>query len=376
MSSFNLSSSSSMLASSSQVYGGSRSVNLLSANGCTSDLLWSRKLCLSFKNVGRITAALVSGEGEILSYPTNHTQSSGVEVQPDALGFGTLAAEDDEYDLDRPTEGFASIPEAIEDIRQGKFVIVVDDEDRENEGDLIMAASLVTPEAMAYIVKHGTGIVCVSMKGEDLERLELPLMVTQRENEEKLRTAFTVSVDAKHGTTTGVSARDRAKTVFALASKDSKPEDFNRPGHIFPLKYREGGVLKRAGHTEASVDLAVLAGLEPVAVLCEIVDDDGSMARLPKLRQFAQAENLKIISIADLIRYFNTCLVLPPDNLSFWLGLLVMLSEYRRKRDRLVELAAAAPIPTMWGPFTAYCYRSLLDGIEHIAMVKVSNYLN
>ncbi|KAL9393506.1 hypothetical protein Peur_012791 [Populus x canadensis] len=150
---------------------------------------------------------------------------------------------------------------------------------------------------------------------------------------------------AKHGTSTGVSAHDRATATVALASKDSKPEDFNRPGHIFPLKYREAGVLKRAGHTEASVDLAMLAGLEPVAVLCEIVDDDGSMARLPRLRQFAQAENLKIISIADLIRY-------------------------RRRRDRLVELAAAAPIPTMWGAFKAYCYRSLLDGIEHVAMVK------
>ncbi|KAL6222877.1 hypothetical protein ACLB2K_006267 [Fragaria x ananassa] len=218
------------------------------------------------------------------------------------------------------------------------MVIVVDDEDRENEGDLIMAASLATPEAMAFIVKHGTGIVCVSMKGEDLERLQLPLMVTQ--NEEKLCTAFTVSVDAKHGTTTGVSARDRAATVLALASRDSKPEDFNRPGHIFPLKYREGGVLKRAGHTEASVDLAMLAGLDPVAVLCEIVDDDGSMARLPRLRQFAKADNLKIISIADLIR------------------------------DKLVERAGDARIPTMWGPFEAYCYRSMLDGIEHIAMVK------
>ncbi|XP_065875166.1 bifunctional riboflavin biosynthesis protein RIBA 1, chloroplastic-like isoform X3 [Euphorbia lathyris] len=208
-----------------------------------------------------------------------------------------------------------------------------------------MAASKVTPEAMAFIVKHGTGIVCVSMKAEDLERLELPQMVTQKENEEKLCTAFTVSVDAKHGTTTGVSARDRATTILALASRDSKPQDFNRPGHIFPLRYREGGVLKRSGHTEASVDLAMLAGFDPVAVLCEIVDNDGSMARLPRLREFAQAENLKIISIADLIRY-------------------------RRKRDRLVELAAATPIPTMWGPFKAYCYRSLLDGIEHIAMVK------
>ncbi|KAJ6917021.1 bifunctional riboflavin biosynthesis protein RIBA 1 [Populus alba x Populus x berolinensis] len=326
-----------------------------------------KKVCFSFKRDGRgrARASLMSGEGDVLSYPNDNVvsgqdkfvnQSPAIELQPDATGFRTSSAEitpttggffadNDEYDLDRPTEGFASIPEAIEDIRQGKLVIVVDDEDRENEGDFIMAASKATPEAMAFIVKHGTGIVCVSMKAEDLDRLELPLMVTHKENEEKLCTAFTVSVDAKCGTTTGVSARDRAITAMALASKDSIPEDFNRPGHIFPLKYREGGVLKRAGHTEASVDLAMLAGLEPVAVLCEIVDDDGSMARLPRLRQFAQAENLKIISITDLIRY-------------------------RRKRDRLVELAAAAPIPTMWGPFKAYCYRSLLDGIEHIAMVK------
>ncbi|XP_065875165.1 bifunctional riboflavin biosynthesis protein RIBA 1, chloroplastic-like isoform X2 [Euphorbia lathyris] len=322
-----------------------------------------------FNGNGRARASLITGDDDLLSIQNNNAvsvqsasiaknlnQSSAIELQPDAIGFGTLSAEitpttsaffpnDDEYDLDCPTDGFSSIWEAIEDIRQGKLVIVVDDEDRENEGDLIMAASKVTPEAMAFIVKHGTGIVCVSMKAEDLERLELPQMVTQKENEEKLCTAFTVSVDAKHGTTTGVSARDRATTILALASRDSKPQDFNRPGHIFPLRYREGGVLKRSGHTEASVDLAMLAGFDPVAVLCEIVDNDGSMARLPRLREFAQAENLKIISIADLIRY-------------------------RRKRDRLVELAAATPIPTMWGPFKAYCYRSLLDGIEHIAMVK------
>ncbi|XP_043720653.1 bifunctional riboflavin biosynthesis protein RIBA 1, chloroplastic-like isoform X3 [Telopea speciosissima] len=273
------------------------------------------------KGNGRVRATVLSGEGDLLSYPK------------------------EEHDLDHPTAGFSSIPEAIEDIRQGKMVIVVDDEDRENEGDLIMAGSLVTPEAMAFFVKHGTGIVCVSMKEDDLERLQLPLMVTHKENEEKLRTAFTVSVDAKHGTTTGVSAHDRATTILALASRDSKPEDFNRPGHIFPLKYREGGVLKRSGHTEASVDLTMLAGLDPVAVLCEIVDDDGSMARLPKLQQFALRENLKVISIADLIRY-------------------------RRKRDRLVERASAAPLPLKWGPFKAYCYNSVLDGIEHIAMVK------
>ncbi|KAM0897781.1 hypothetical protein ACQ4PT_022353 [Festuca glaucescens] len=263
-----------------------------------------------------------------------------------ALADTFLNDEDDtELDLDSPTEGFASISDAIEDIRQGKLVIVVDDESRENEGDLILAASLVTPEAMAFIVRYSTGIVCVSMKEDDLERLNLPLMVSSKENEEKLCTAFTITVDAKEGTTTGVSAKDRAKTVMTLASPDSKPQDFNRPGHIFPLKYREGGVLKRAGHTEAAVDLAVLAGLPPVGVLCEIVDEDGSMARLPKLRVFAERENLKVVSIADLIRY-------------------------RRKRDRLIERASVARLPLRWGNVRAYCYRSIIDGIEHIAMVK------
>ncbi|KAG4945421.1 hypothetical protein AAZX31_15G054000 [Glycine max] len=312
--------------------------------------------------IGRIKAKLISGGGDLLSYPNGNgivigknlvgDESVRIEVQPNrtlaadtGLTSNVFSIDNDEFDLDSPTAGFASISEAIEDIRQGKMVVVVDDEDRENEGDLIMAAQLATPEAMAFIVKHGTGIVCVSMKEEDLDRLELPLMVNSKANDEKLRTAFTVTVDAKHGTTTGVSAHDRATTVLALASRDSTPGDFNRPGHIFPLKYREGGVLKRAGHTEASADLAVLAGLDPVAVLCEIVDDDGSMARLPKLRQFAERENLKIVSIADLIRY-------------------------RRKRDKLVDRSSAARIPTTWGPFTAYCYRSLLDGIEHIAMVK------
>lgn len=296
---------------------------------------WSKKSCAALKGDFRVRAAVVSGEGDLLT---------------DAIALGTLSADDffdanDESDLDCPTEGFASISEALEDIRNGKLVIVVDDEDRENEGDLIIPASLITPEAMAFIVKHGTGIVCVSMIEEDCERLDLPLMVTQKKNDEKLRTAFTVSVDYKHGTSTGVSAQDRAATVLALASRDSEPDDFLRPGHIFPLIYREGGVLKRAGHTEASVDLAVLAGFDPVAVLCEIVDDDGSMARLPRLREFAEKENLKIISIADLIRY-------------------------RRRRDALVERSAAARMPTKWGPFKAYSYRSLLDGMEHIAMVK------
>ncbi|KAK3027456.1 hypothetical protein RJ639_041062 [Escallonia herrerae] len=327
-------------------FNGLHTANLFPANGYTSEAFvrLGGRDSLSVKADARIKCALLSGEGDLRSHASGASVagggallsglSAGIELQPDSIALGTLTADttptmggfpidSDEFDLDYPTTGFSSIPAAIEDIRQGK----------------------VTPEAMAFFVKYGTGIVCVSMKGEDLERLQLPLMVNHKDNEEKLSTAFTVSVDAKHGTSTGVSARDRATTILALASKESKPEDFNRPGHIFPLKYREGGVLKRAGHTEASVDLAMLAGLDPVAVLCEIVDDDGSMARLPRLRQFAQMENLKIISIADLIRF-------------------------RRKRDQLVERASAARIPTMWGPFTAFCYRSILDGIEHIAMVK------
>ncbi|XP_039127693.1 probable bifunctional riboflavin biosynthesis protein RIBA 1, chloroplastic [Dioscorea cayenensis subsp. rotundata] len=328
-----------------------------------------RSSSLNLKGYHGFRAVLRAGNDNDVSFPSDgssvgHSTNDELErlttnasLQTESVVLGTIAADmapasdgffpdDDERDLDLPTAGFSSIQEAIEDIRQGKFVIVVDDEDRENEGDLIMAASLVTPDAMAFIVRYGTGIVCVSMKEEDLDRLQLPLMVTHKENEEKLRTAFTISVDAKEGTTTGVSAKDRAKTVLALASPDSKPEDFNRPGHIFPLKYRVGGVLKRAGHTEASVDLAILSGLPPVAILCEIVDDDdGSMARLPKLREFAKKENLKIVSIADLIRY-------------------------RRKRDKLVERASVANLPLKFGDFQAYCYRSLLDGMEHIAMVK------
>ncbi|KAF5731929.1 bifunctional riboflavin biosynthesis protein RIBA 1 chloroplastic-like [Tripterygium wilfordii] len=338
---------------------GLRDVNSIFGSGYASKssfIQLASKLPFCAKDFGKTKAVSKTGD-DLLSYSNENghaaTSEPGVQLQPDATAaFGLLTADTAPTsfpivndDLDHPTKGFSSIPEAIEDIRHGKMVIVVDDEDRENEGDLIMAAELATPEAMAFIVKHGTGIICVSMKSEDLERLKLPLMVTEKENDESLSTAFTITVDAKHGTTTGVSAQDRATTVLGLASQDSKAEDFNRPGHIFPLRYREGGVLKRAGHTEASVDLAVLAGLKPVGVLCEIVDDDGSMARLPKLREFAQRENLKIISIADLIRY-------------------------RRKTDKLVDFAGNARIPTMWGPFTAYCYRSILDGIEHIVMVK------
>ncbi|KAL1564632.1 Bifunctional riboflavin biosynthesis protein RIBA 1, chloroplastic [Salvia divinorum] len=368
MASINFSScpSTSLFRSGSRLFNGMLSGNIQCVNGVEVFKQPNAKFgSFSVKASGKIKSALFSGDNgsvpqsagsDAASNALISDLSGGVEIQSDSVALGALAAdmvptasgfplESDEFDLDKPSEGFSSIPEAIKDIREGKMVVVVDDEDRENEGDLIMAASKVTPEALAFFVKYGTGIVCVSMKEEDLERLQLPLMVNHKENEEKLCTAFTVSVDAKHGTTTGVSARDRATTILALASKESKPEDFNRPGHIFPLKYREGGVLKRAGHTEAAVDLSMLAGSDPAGVLCEIVDDDGSMARLPRLRQFVQQENLKIISIADLIRY-------------------------RRKRDRLVENASAARIPTMWGPFTAHCYRSVIDGIEHIAMVK------
>ncbi|KAJ8572506.1 hypothetical protein K7X08_009017 [Anisodus acutangulus] len=346
-----------------KLFNGLHSGDLYSVNGVSSEsfIRLNARAHLTIKNDFTIKSAFLSGEAGARSQSRGESSllsslSTGTETQPDAVAFGTLAADvvpttsgfpsdNDEFDLDRPTEGFSSVPEAIEDIHQGKMVLVTDDEDRENEGDLIMAASKATPEAMAFFVRHGTGIVCVSMVEEDLERLQLPLMVNDKKNEEKLCTAFTVSVDAKHGTTTGVSANDRATTVLALASRDSKPEDFNRPGHIFPLKYRAGGVLKRAGHTEASVDLAMLAGLDPVGVICEVVDDDGSMARLPRLRQFANEHNLKMISVADLIRY-------------------------RRKRDQLVEHTSAARIPTMWGPFTAHCFKSIIDGIEHIAMVK------
>ncbi|HZI13965.1 MAG TPA: 3,4-dihydroxy-2-butanone-4-phosphate synthase, partial [Myxococcus sp.] len=204
----------------------------------------------------------------------------------------------------------SSIEDAIRDIRAGKFVVVADDEDRENEGDLIMAAELVTPEHLAFMVRHTSGIVCQPMLAERLDALRLPQMVA--DNTESHRTAFTVSVDYRHGTTTGVSAADRAKTIRALVDPQSKADDFLRPGHIFPLRYREGGVLRRAGHTEATVDLSRLAGLEPSGILCELVKDDGTMMRMPDLKVFAREHKLSLITIADLI-------------------------DYRRRKDRLVR---------------------------------------
>jgi 3,4-dihydroxy 2-butanone 4-phosphate synthase / GTP cyclohydrolase II len=248
--------------------------------------------------------------------------------------------------MTRPLEvvvPFTKIENAIAAVSRGELVVVVDDADRENEGDLIMAAEKATPETMAFMIRHTSGVICMPVEGHRLDELQLPLMVAN--NTESQRTAFTVSVDAVHGTTTGISAADRATTVRALLDPGTRAEDLARPGHIFPLRYRDGGVLKRAGHTEASVDLARLAGCYPAGVLSEVVNDDGSMARLPALEQFAADHGLQIISIADLIRY-------------------------RRHREKLVRRVSEARIPTRHGDFTAYVYASLLDGVEHMAFVR------
>lgn len=237
---------------------------------------------------------------------------------------------------------FASIPEAVEEIRAGRLVIVVDDADRENEGDLIMAAEMVTPDAIAFFVRHTSGVICMPVLGARLDELQIPLMVSA--NTDHQRTAFTVSIDAKNGVTTGISAADRATTIRAIVDPETKPADLSRPGHVFPLRYREGGVLRRAGHTEAAVDLARLAGLYPAGVLCETVNDDGTMARLPELVRLAGEHALKIISIADLIAY-------------------------RRQHEILVSRVAEATIPTPHGEFRSYAYESLVDARTHVALV-------
>jgi 3,4-dihydroxy 2-butanone 4-phosphate synthase/GTP cyclohydrolase II len=235
----------------------------------------------------------------------------------------------------------ASIDDAIEEMRAGRMVIVVDDEDRENEGDLIFAAEKVTPQHITFLVRHCSGIIFVSMEAERLEQLNLPLMAP--DNTESMRTAFTVSVDARRGTTTGISAADRALTIRTLIDPDAKPSDLCRPGHMFPLRYTPGGVLQRAGHTEASVDLARLAGLYPAGVGCEVVNDDGTMARMADLERFAAEHGLLIISIADLIAY-------------------------RRRWEKLVQRVTEARIPTAYGNFRAIGYESH-DGRTHVALV-------
>jgi 3,4-dihydroxy 2-butanone 4-phosphate synthase / GTP cyclohydrolase II len=237
----------------------------------------------------------------------------------------------------------AAIEDAIAAIARGEIVVVVDDEDRENEGDLIMAAEFATAEKITFFVKHTSGVICMPLMGERCDHLDLPLMVTH--NTESHRTAFTVSVDYRHDTSTGISAADRARTIQALIDPGTAPDDLARPGHIFPLRYREGGVLKRAGHTEAAVDLARMAGLYPAGVLCEIVNDDGTMARVPDLERFCEEHGLLMISIADLVRY-------------------------RRQSEKLVKRVGEARIPTDWGDFTCYAYDSILEGVTHLALVK------
>ncbi len=239
-------------------------------------------------------------------------------------------------------QDLAPIEDIIAAIGRGELVIMVDDEDRENEGDLIMAAQFATPEKVAFIVRHTSGVIVAPLTGERCDDLRLPLMVDN--NTESHRTAFTISVDLLEGTTTGISASDRAATLRALADPKITHTAFARPGHIFPLRARDGGVLKRAGHTEASVDLARLAGCEPAGIICEIQNDDGTMSRLPELKIFAKQHGLLISSIARLI-------------------------EYRRHHERLVERIGSANVPTEWGNFDCVAYRSTIDGIEHLAFV-------
>ncbi len=236
-----------------------------------------------------------------------------------------------------------TIPEAIEEIRAGKIVIIVDDESRENEGDLAMAAEVVTPEVVNFMAREARGLICMPIIGERLDELRIPMMV--HDNTSKFSTAFTVSIEAKHGVTTGISAHDRAATIQAVLDPATKPEDIARPGHIFPIRARGGGVLVRAGHTEAIVDLARLAGLYPAGIICEIMNDDGSMARLPQLKSMAAKHNTKIISVADLITY-------------------------RRRNEKLIRRVAEANLPTKHGDFKAFAYRSTVDPDEHIALVK------
>ncbi len=238
---------------------------------------------------------------------------------------------------------FSSIPEAIKEIKKGKMIVVVDDENRENEGDLVMAASFVTPEAINFMARFGCGLICLPIRGKRLDVLKLHPMVS--DGVELREAAFSVSVDAKKGTTTGISAYDRAVTIKTIIKPKTNSHDLAKPGHIFPLRYQEGGVLVRAGHTEAAVDFAKLAGLYPAGVICEIMNEDGTMARLPQLLLFAQKHKLKIVTIADLIKY-------------------------RFRTEKMVELVVSTKFPTKVGNFKMFVYKSVLDSFCHIALVK------
>lgn len=242
-----------------------------------------------------------------------------------------------------PDSPFDPIEEVLAEIRAGRLVVVTDDADRENEGDLVMAAEMATPETINFMARHGRGLICVPITDERAEALGLPRMV--RENQESHRTDFTVSVDARHGITTGISAPDRAQTIRLLADPRSTPADLVQPGHVFPLRAKAGGVLRRAGHTEATVDLARLAGLQPAGVLCEILNEDGTMARLPELVEFKAKHGLKMCSTADLIAW-------------------------RRQREKLVVREQVVKLPTDFGDFDLHMYRSVIDGVHHLALVK------
>ncbi|MGH2604161.1 MAG: 3,4-dihydroxy-2-butanone-4-phosphate synthase, partial [Dehalococcoidia bacterium] len=240
--------------------------------------------------------------------------------------------------------GLATVEEAVAEIRAGRMLIVVDDEDRENEGDLVQAAEFVTADSINFMAKHGRGLICVAMTAQRLDELEIPLMVGQTENTARYGTAFTMSVEAKRGVTTGISAYDRAHTVRVLIDPHTKAADIAKPGHMFPLRARQGGVLVRAGQTEATVDLARMAGLYPAGILCEIMKTDGTMARMNTLRQFARRHDLRIVTVKDLIAY-------------------------RLERERLVERVSEARLPTAAGDFRLIAYRSAIDPAEHIALV-------
>jgi 3,4-dihydroxy 2-butanone 4-phosphate synthase / GTP cyclohydrolase II len=239
---------------------------------------------------------------------------------------------------------FSSVPEAVEDIRRGRMVVVADDEDRENEGDLTIAAEKVTPDVINFMARHGRGLICLPMTGARLDELRIPLMVQDEENSARFGTAFCVPVEAKQGTTTGISAADRARTVQVAIDPSTRPGDLARPGHMFPLRAMEGGVLVRAGQTEAAVDLSRLAGLYPAGVICEIMDDDGTMARGPRLERFCQEHGLRMITIKDLI-------------------------QHRMRHERLVRKVAEAKLPTDYGEFRIHVFESLIDKQHHVALV-------
>jgi 3,4-dihydroxy 2-butanone 4-phosphate synthase/GTP cyclohydrolase II len=238
---------------------------------------------------------------------------------------------------------FATIEEAIEDIRRGRMVVVVDDENRENEGDLTIAAQFVTPEAINFMTKEGRGLICLALTPERCDELGLDLMAAK--NESAFETAFTVSIEAREGVTTGISAHDRARTIQVAIDPQAAPRDIVQPGHVFPLKARAGGVLERVGQTEAAVDLARLAGLNPAGVICEIMNDDGTMARVPDLVGYCERHELKMVTVADLVAY-------------------------RRRHDKLIERVVATTLPTAFGEFVAVGYRSLIDNKHHVALVK------